>query len=111
MAIGARFCVLPGRREHIADFVDRDRAAERLALRLEPVAHLAVEIGQRQPADAAFRSRADPRCLHQRVPQTLGVDLQVLQRQTSAWRQHNPWNWCLNQASLARDGHGWQGAE
>jgi hypothetical protein len=68
MAIGARFCVLPGRREHIADFVDRDRAAERLALRLEPVAHLAVEVCERQAADAALRRRADLRRVHQRVP-------------------------------------------
>jgi hypothetical protein len=65
-------------REHGADFVDRDSAAERLALRLEPVAHLAVEIGQRQAANAAFRRRADLRGVHQRVPEPLAVDLQVL---------------------------------
>ena len=65
-------------REHVADLVDRDRAAERLALRLEPVAHLAVEIGQREAADAALWGGADLRGLHQVVPQTLGIDLQVL---------------------------------
>src|SRR6202034_3450432 len=52
-------------REHVADVVDRDGAAERLALRLEPIAYLAVEVGQRQPADAAFRRAADLRRLHQ----------------------------------------------
>jgi hypothetical protein len=65
-------------REHGADFVDRDSAAERLALRLEPVAHLAVEIGQRQAANTTFRRRADLCGVHQRVPKPLAVDLQVL---------------------------------
>src|SRR6185437_17000648 len=61
-----------------ADLVDRDGAAERLALRLEPVAHLAVEIGQREAADAALWGGADLGGLHEVVPQTLGIDLQVL---------------------------------
>ena len=65
-------------REHGADFVDRNRAAERFALRLEPVAHLAVEIGQGQTANTALRRRADLRGVHQRVPKPLAVDLQVL---------------------------------
>ena len=42
------------------------------------IARLAVEIGQRQPADAALRRRADPRGLHQRVPKPLRVDLQIV---------------------------------
>ena len=66
-------------REHGADFVDRDGAAERLALRLEPVAHLAVEVGQGQATNPALRRRADLRRFHQRAPQPLAIDLQVLQ--------------------------------
>src|SRR5580704_11619425 len=62
-------------REHGADFVDRYGAAERLALRLEPVAHLPVEIGERQAANAALRRRANLRRVHQRVPKPLTVDL------------------------------------
>jgi hypothetical protein len=65
-------------REHVADLVDRDRAAEGLTLRLKPVAHLPVEVGQREPTDTALRGGADLRRLHQRVPQPLRVDLQVL---------------------------------
>jgi hypothetical protein len=65
-------------REHRAHVVDRDRAAERLGTRLEPVADLAVEIGQRQPADAALRRRTDAGGLHQVAPQALGVDAEVL---------------------------------
>ena len=48
-------------REHVADLVDRDRAAERLALRLEPVAHALVLVGQGQAPDAALRRRAELR--------------------------------------------------
>jgi hypothetical protein len=65
-------------REHRAHVVDRHGAAERLAARLEPVAHLTVEIGQRQTADAALRRAADSGCLHQLAPQPLGIDAQVL---------------------------------
>ena len=61
-------------REHRAHVVDGDHAAERLRLRLEPVAPLAVELGQRQPTDAAFRRRADLGGQHQVVPQPLRVD-------------------------------------
>jgi hypothetical protein len=46
-------------REHRAHVVDGDAAAELFGARLEPVAHLPVEIGQRQPADAALRGAAD----------------------------------------------------
>ena len=53
------------------------RAAERLAARLEPVAHLPVEIGQRQPADAALRRAADRGGLHELAPQPLGVDREI----------------------------------
>ena len=72
-------------REHIAHVVDRDGAAERLALRLEPIAHLSVEVGQSQAANAAFRRRADLRGLHQAIPKPLGVDLEVLQGESSRW--------------------------
>ena len=64
-------------REHAAHVVDGDGAAERLRLRLEPVAYLAVEFGQRQPADAGLRRRADLGGQHQVVPQPLRVDAQV----------------------------------
>ncbi len=64
--------------EHVADLIDGDGAAQRLALRLEPIAHLAVEIGQGEPADTAFRRAADLRRLHQRVPQPLWIDGEVL---------------------------------
>jgi hypothetical protein len=65
-------------RKHVADFVDRHRAAERLAPLPEPLAHLAVEVGQRQTANAALGRGAKLRCFHQRVPKALGVNLQVL---------------------------------
>jgi len=64
-------------REHVAHVVDRDGAAERFRLRAKPVAHLPVEIGQRQPADAAFGCRADPRRLHQVAPEAFGIDGEV----------------------------------
>ena len=55
-------------REHRAHVVDGDAAAERLGARLEPVAHLPVEIGQRQPADAALGGAADRGGLHRSRP-------------------------------------------
>ena len=79
MAIGGTSSRWPGTaRKHRAHVVDGDGAAERLRLRLEPVAHLAVEIGERQPADAAFRRGADLGGLHQVAPQALGIDREVL---------------------------------
>ena len=66
-------------REHRAHVVDGDGAAEFLRPRLEPVAHLTVEIGQRQPADAALGRAADFGGLHQVVPQPLGIDGEVFQ--------------------------------
>ena len=67
-------------REHRAHVVDGDAAAERLGARAEPVAHLPVEIGQRQPADAALRRAADRGGLHQLAPQPLGVDREIAHR-------------------------------
>jgi hypothetical protein len=64
-------------REHHAHVVDGDGAAQRLGPGAEPVTHLSVEIGQRQPADAAFRRASDRRRLHQVAPQTLWIDRQV----------------------------------
>ncbi len=64
-------------REHGADLVHRDGAAERLALLAEPVAHALVLIGQGQPANAAFRRAADLGRVHQRVPEPLRIDLQI----------------------------------
>src|SRR5205814_7681523 len=57
---------------------DRNAAAERFGAGLEPVAHLAIEVGQREPADAAFRIAADRGSLHQLVPQALGIDTKVV---------------------------------
>ena len=65
-------------REHRAHVIDGDGAAELLRARLEPVAHLTVEIAQREPADAAFRRAADRGGLHQLAPQPLAVDFQIL---------------------------------
>ena len=64
-------------REHGADLVHRDGAAERLALLAEPVAHAPVLVGQGQPANAAFRRAADLGRVHQRVPEPLRIDLQI----------------------------------
>ena len=80
MAIGGSAGFLPwAAREHVAHVVDGHGAAERFALRLEPVAHLLIEIGQSEAADTALCGGADLRGLHGRVPQALGVDLEVLQ--------------------------------
>ena len=43
-------------REHRAHVVDGDVAAELFRPRLEPVAHLTIQIGEREPADAALRA-------------------------------------------------------
>jgi hypothetical protein len=99
-----RETIVPSRppREHVADFVDRDSAAERLALRLEPIADPAIEVSQRQPADAALWRAANLRRLHQRVPKPLGINLQILQRQASP-KRHDLRNCHLNQAARKRD--------
>src|SRR5262249_56314090 len=51
-------------REHIADLVHADLTAERFALRFEPIAHLAIEVAQREATYAAFRGCADLRRGH-----------------------------------------------
>ena len=79
--IGALACAA---RKHRAHVVDGDGAAERLRARLEPVAHLAVEIGQRQTANAALLRRADARRFHQVVPQLLGINLEVCHARNDA---------------------------
>src|SRR4051794_27615162 len=71
-------------RVHRAHVVNCHGAAERLAARLEPVAHLPVGIGQREPADAAPWRATDLGGLHQLAPEPLAVDLQVLHRRGSA---------------------------
>jgi hypothetical protein len=78
MAIGGRSSRCPGPREHRAHIVDGDRAAERFRAGLEPVADLTVEIGQCQPANAAFRRFADFRGLHDLVPEPLGIDREIV---------------------------------
>src|SRR3989442_12892433 len=64
-------------REQRTHVVDRHAAAERLRLCTKPVAYLPVEVGEREPANTAFRRGADRGGLHQAAPQAFGVDLQV----------------------------------
>jgi len=88
-------------REHAADFVDRNRAAKRLALGFEPISHLPVEIGQGETADAAFRRAANLCRVHQCGPQPPGVDLQIVQVQSSV---ANDWRydfWLVNRGPVA----------
>ena len=65
-------------REHRAHIIDRDSAAKPLAARAKPVAHLSVEIGQRETTDTALRRAADLGGLHQLAPKALGVDDEIL---------------------------------
>src|SRR6185436_4271257 len=62
---------------HVAHAVNLHDAAQRLALRLEPVAHPLVLVGNRQPLDAALRSSAEFRSLHKAVPQPLRIDHKI----------------------------------
>ena len=79
MHSGAQAFDPPGApREHVADLVDRHGAADRFGCGLEPVPHLSVVIAERQALDAALGGRAEACGLHQRVPEALGVDLEVL---------------------------------
>ncbi|MNN10820.1 hypothetical protein D3C81_1237550 [compost metagenome] len=61
--------------ENIADCIDTDGATGRLAPRDKQVAGLAVEVGQRQPADPAFGRGAEAGKVHQRLPQARAVDV------------------------------------
>ena len=63
--------------EDVAELVDLDGAARRLGPAHEEIAALAVEIGERDAADAALLRAADLGQLHQARPQAVGVDLQV----------------------------------
>src|SRR5215470_12882855 len=64
--------------EHRSHRIDGDGAPERLRAGLEPVAHLAVTLGKGQATNSTFRCSADRRGLHERVPEPLAVDFQVL---------------------------------
>jgi hypothetical protein len=64
-------------RKHRAHAVHRDGAAQGFRALLEPVAHLTVELAQREPADAAVRGGANRRRLHELAPEPGAVDLQV----------------------------------
>ena len=64
--------------KHIADVIDRDRAANSFRGGLEPIANLLVFIGKRQATYATLCGSAEFCGLHEGVPQTLGIDLQVL---------------------------------
>ena len=78
MAIGGTSLPLAlAPREHDAHVVGGDRAAQRLGRGSKPVAHLPVEVGQRQPADAALGRAADGGRLHQAAPQALRIGYQV----------------------------------
>ena len=63
-----------------------------LGARLEPVAHLAVEVGEREAAYAALGGGADRRRLHQLAPQALGIDAQVGHEINSAYREKRETN-------------------
>ena len=65
-------------REHRAHLVDADFEAGRLAPSLEQMPALAILVGQRLPVVAAGHTRADLRHLHQRIPQTVWIDSQIL---------------------------------
>jgi hypothetical protein len=69
--------------KHRSHVVDGDGTAETFGGRLEPVADLAIEIGEGEPANAALRSAADFGGLHQVAPEALGIDAEVGQRR--AW--------------------------
>src|SRR5204862_6046327 len=69
--------------EDVADPIDRDRATRLLAPADEEAPPLAVKIAGGEPADAAFRRRANPRQLHQARPQPLAVDRQIAHRRSS----------------------------
>ncbi|MNM79209.1 hypothetical protein D3C81_911360 [compost metagenome] len=61
--------------EDVADRIDTNAAPGRFAPGHEQVASLAVEVGQRQAADAALGGGAEAREVHQRLPQTRAVDV------------------------------------
>ena len=65
-------------REHRAHLVDAHFEPRRLAPCLEETASLAVLIGQRLAVVAAGDAGADLRHLHQRIPQTVGIDAEIL---------------------------------
>ena len=65
------------RRKHVAHAVNLNGAAQGFALRLEPVAHPLVLIGNRQPLDAALHRAAKLRGVHNAVPQALRIDHKI----------------------------------
>ena len=81
-------------RKNVADRVDTHAATGRLGPAHEQIAPLAIELGERQAAHAAFGRGADARQLHQRVPQALAVHAQGLRSLESVhfnYRfHHNP---------------------
>ena len=63
--------------EDVADLVDGDRKSGVARPGDDEVAALAVEVGERETADAALGRRADARELHQRIPEAFAVDADV----------------------------------
>jgi len=63
--------------EDVAELVDLDGTACSLRPAHEEITALAVEIGERDAADAALLRAADLGQLHQARPQAVGVDFQV----------------------------------
>ncbi|MNJ68315.1 hypothetical protein D3C77_645520 [compost metagenome] len=61
--------------ENIADAVDTDGAASLLGPLDEQVAGLAVQVSQRQTAHPTLDRSPETGKLHQRLPQTLAVDV------------------------------------
>ena len=66
--------------KHGAHLVDADCEPCRLAPALEEMAALAVLVGERLAIVAAGDAGADLRHLHQRIPQTVGIDSQIRTR-------------------------------
>ena len=81
MAMGGRLLSLPGRRAKIlpiSSMVTVQPAASQAAINQR--AHLGVQLGQRQPLDAALGRSADLRGIHDRIPQAGGIDRRLVRR-------------------------------
>ena len=76
------------RHEHGAHPVDAHGKARRIAPALEEFAAFPVGIGQRLAVVAAGDAGADLRHLHQRIPQTVWIDSQILARRGHSVSSH-----------------------
>ena len=92
-------------RKNIADGVDADGAAGGPQPAANEIAALAVPVGQRNAAHAAFRGGADSREIHERLPEALAVYACVVHdgdcdMQFNA-RDNTPWTWVVFKNALA----------